>query len=214
MLLHRGADEHEGSVVHARAARSEASRAHLVPARRAGQGRDARGGGERRSRGRAARREPGGVLPRRRRLSRVPRRATDSSRAPARSSTSTAKTLGDHDGFWRFTPGQRKGIGVSAPTPLYVLDADAASNAVIVGPHESLARRRVDASGTALRRRGPRGREAQVSLAGRRRERVAAGGRFHARARRARLRRCARAGRCSLRRRRRRRVRSHLSRRG
>jgi tRNA-specific 2-thiouridylase len=30
---------------------------------------------------------------------------------------------------------------------LYVLDADAASNAVIVGPHESLARRRVDASG-------------------------------------------------------------------
>jgi tRNA-specific 2-thiouridylase len=58
------------------------------------------------------------------------------------------KTLGDHDGFWRFTPGQRKGIGVSAPTPLYVLDADAASNAVIVGPHESLARRQVDVSGT------------------------------------------------------------------
>jgi tRNA-specific 2-thiouridylase len=57
------------------------------------------------------------------------------------------KTLGDHDGFWRFTPGQRKGIGVSAPTPLYVLDADAASNAVIVGPHESLARRQVDVSG-------------------------------------------------------------------
>ena len=58
------------------------------------------------------------------------------------------KTLGDHDGFWRFTPGQRKGIGVSAATPLYVLDADAAANAVVVGPHESLARRRVEASGT------------------------------------------------------------------
>src|SRR4030088_2874616 len=57
------------------------------------------------------------------------------------------QTLGEHDGFWRFTPGQRKGIGVSASTPLYVLEADAASNAVIVGPHESLARRRVDASG-------------------------------------------------------------------
>ncbi len=57
------------------------------------------------------------------------------------------ETLGEHDGFWRFTPGQRKGIGVSASAPLYVLDADAASNAVIVGPHESLARRRVDASG-------------------------------------------------------------------
>jgi tRNA-specific 2-thiouridylase len=57
------------------------------------------------------------------------------------------KTIGTHDGFWRFTPGQRKGIGVSAPTPLYVLDADAAANAVIVGPHESLARRSVNASG-------------------------------------------------------------------
>jgi tRNA-specific 2-thiouridylase len=57
------------------------------------------------------------------------------------------KTLGSHDGFWRFTSGQRKGIGVSAALPLYVLDADAASNAVIVGPHESLARRRVDAAG-------------------------------------------------------------------
>ncbi len=57
------------------------------------------------------------------------------------------RTIGTHDGFWRFTPGQRKGIGVSAPKPLYVLDADAASNAVVVGPHESLARSRVAASG-------------------------------------------------------------------
>jgi tRNA-specific 2-thiouridylase len=57
------------------------------------------------------------------------------------------ETLGSHDGFWRFTPGQRKGIGVSASTPLYVLNADAATNAVTVGPRESLARRRVDASG-------------------------------------------------------------------
>ena len=58
------------------------------------------------------------------------------------------ETIGEHDGFWRFTPGQRKGIGVSAAKPLYVLDADAATNAVIVGPHESLARRRVAAAGT------------------------------------------------------------------
>jgi len=55
--------------------------------------------------------------------------------------------IGEHDGFWRFTPGQRKGVGVSASTPLYVLDANPATNAVIVGPHESLARRRVAASG-------------------------------------------------------------------
>jgi len=55
--------------------------------------------------------------------------------------------VGTHDGFWGFTPGQRKGIGVSASSPLYVLDADAAANAVVVGPHASLARRRVVASG-------------------------------------------------------------------
>ncbi|HZR94906.1 MAG TPA: tRNA 2-thiouridine(34) synthase MnmA [Gaiellaceae bacterium] len=55
--------------------------------------------------------------------------------------------LGSHDGFWRFTPGQRKGIGVSAPVPLYVLEADAAANVVVVGPKESLARRRVRARG-------------------------------------------------------------------
>jgi tRNA-specific 2-thiouridylase len=57
------------------------------------------------------------------------------------------RTLGSHDGIWRFTPGQRKGIGVSAPRPLYVLDADAATNAVVVGPREALARRRVHARG-------------------------------------------------------------------
>ncbi len=57
------------------------------------------------------------------------------------------RELGAHDGFWRFTPGQRKGIGVSASRPLYVLDNDARANAVVVGPRESLARRRVTASG-------------------------------------------------------------------
>jgi tRNA-specific 2-thiouridylase len=57
------------------------------------------------------------------------------------------RRLGTHDGFWRFTPGQRKGVGVSAAKPLYVISADSATNAVVVGPRESLARRRVAASG-------------------------------------------------------------------
>ncbi len=57
------------------------------------------------------------------------------------------RELGRHEGFWRFTPGQRKGIGVPAERPLYVIGADAATNAVVVGPRESLARRRVAASG-------------------------------------------------------------------
>ena len=55
--------------------------------------------------------------------------------------------LGTHGGVWAFTPGQRRGIGVVAERPLYVLDTDAAADAVVVGPHEALARRRVQASG-------------------------------------------------------------------
>jgi tRNA-uridine 2-sulfurtransferase len=59
----------------------------------------------------------------------------------------TGRELARHDGYWRFTPGQRKGIGVSAATPLYVIGADAAANAVVVGPRESLARTHVTAGG-------------------------------------------------------------------
>ena len=54
--------------------------------------------------------------------------------------------LGRHDGFWRFTPGQRKGIGVAAGTPLYALRTEPATNTVVVGPRESLSRRRVTAA--------------------------------------------------------------------
>jgi tRNA-uridine 2-sulfurtransferase len=56
-------------------------------------------------------------------------------------------TLGTHDGFWRFTPGQRKGLGLVARKPLYVLDNRPATNTVVVGPHEALARTRVTARG-------------------------------------------------------------------
>ena len=42
--------------------------------------------------------------------------------------------VGTHDGIARFTPGQRKGIGVAAPHPLYVLDVDPATGRVQVGP--------------------------------------------------------------------------------
>jgi tRNA-specific 2-thiouridylase len=51
--------------------------------------------------------------------------------------------LGTHDGYWRFTPGQRKGIGVSAAEPVYALRTHAATNALVVGPRRALARDRV-----------------------------------------------------------------------
>ena len=57
------------------------------------------------------------------------------------------RELGRHDGFWRYTPGQRRGIGVAAPEPLFALRTDAARNTVVVGPRAALARRSVDARG-------------------------------------------------------------------
>lgn len=57
------------------------------------------------------------------------------------------RRLGGHDGFWRYTPGQRRGLGVSAAKPLYVLRTDPAANTVVVGPHESLAIESISARG-------------------------------------------------------------------
>jgi tRNA-uridine 2-sulfurtransferase len=57
------------------------------------------------------------------------------------------RTVGGHAGYWRYTPGQRRGLGVSAPEPLYALATDAATNTVVVGPRGSLARTSVSARG-------------------------------------------------------------------
>ncbi len=46
--------------------------------------------------------------------------------------------LGHHDGIEFYTIGQRKGLGISAPKPLYVIRLDPDSNRVIVGPAEEL----------------------------------------------------------------------------
>jgi tRNA-specific 2-thiouridylase len=55
--------------------------------------------------------------------------------------------LGSHDGFWRFTPGQRRGLGVAAGEPLFVLRTDPGANTVVVGPRESLAVETISARG-------------------------------------------------------------------
>lgn len=48
----------------------------------------------------------------------------------------TGKTLGTHDGYYRFTIGQRKGIGVAAGRPVYVVKIDPQTNTVYLGdPH-------------------------------------------------------------------------------
>jgi tRNA-uridine 2-sulfurtransferase len=55
--------------------------------------------------------------------------------------------IGVHDGYWRFTPGQRRGLGVAASEALYALETNARANTVVVGPRASLARRDVTARG-------------------------------------------------------------------
>jgi tRNA-uridine 2-sulfurtransferase len=55
--------------------------------------------------------------------------------------------IGEHDGFWRYTPGQRKGLGVATGAPVYAVKTIPSRNAVVVGPRESLARRTVQAAG-------------------------------------------------------------------
>ncbi len=49
--------------------------------------------------------------------------------------------LGEHDGIIHFTIGQRRGLGIAKGAPLYVVNLDASTNSVIVGPRESLETR-------------------------------------------------------------------------
>ena len=55
--------------------------------------------------------------------------------------------LGTHAGIHRYTVGQRKGLGLSAPAPLYVLRIDADTQRVVVGPRHALERTSFIASG-------------------------------------------------------------------
>ena len=50
------------------------------------------------------------------------------------------RVLGHHQGFWNYTIGQRKGIGIAAAEPLYVVRLDACRNEVVVGTRAELAR--------------------------------------------------------------------------
>jgi tRNA-specific 2-thiouridylase len=58
---------------------------------------------------------------------------------------SGGRVLGRHAGVHRFTVGQRRGLGLSAGSPLYVLKMDAATSQVVVGPREELGRQTLTA---------------------------------------------------------------------
>jgi tRNA-uridine 2-sulfurtransferase len=53
----------------------------------------------------------------------------------------SGEVMGRHEGISNFTVGQRKGLGVASPSPLYVLNIDPASHRVTVGADAELATR-------------------------------------------------------------------------
>ena len=58
---------------------------------------------------------------------------------------SSGEAVGRHEGIFNFTVGQRKGLGVASPTPLYVLNIDPANHRVTVGADAELATRNLRA---------------------------------------------------------------------
>lgn len=55
--------------------------------------------------------------------------------------------LGQHSGIHRYTIGQRRGIGIAAEQPLYVVNIDTAKNRVVVGKQEELLQAEFTAAG-------------------------------------------------------------------
>jgi tRNA-specific 2-thiouridylase len=66
------------------------------------------------------------------------------------------EVIGRHEGHHEFTVGQRRGLGIGAPQPLFVLATDAESNRVVVGTRDELATRRVRLRDATLHRPGGR----------------------------------------------------------
>ncbi len=60
----------------------------------------------------------------------------------------TGRVLGHHQGLAFYTIGQRKGLGIAARHPLYVLVKDVEQNRLVVGPRHALARHRFDIAHT------------------------------------------------------------------
>jgi tRNA-specific 2-thiouridylase len=64
--------------------------------------------------------------------------------------------LGRHRGHRHYTVGQRRGLGLAAGEPLYVLSKDGGANQVVVGGYDDLAIDRVTVAPATLYRDGAR----------------------------------------------------------
>lgn len=54
---------------------------------------------------------------------------------------SHGKIIGTHKGIHGYTIGQRKGLGIASPEPLYVVDIDIQKNTVYAGPRDSVKKK-------------------------------------------------------------------------
>ncbi len=65
-------------------------------------------------------------------------RQPDATSIPGEIVSSKGEVLGQHTGIYNYTIGQRKGLGISAATPLYVTCIDTENNRIIVGSNDDL----------------------------------------------------------------------------
>jgi tRNA-uridine 2-sulfurtransferase len=66
---------------------------------------------------------------------------------PGETRTRAGRAVGTHTGLANYTIGQRKGLGLASPVPLYVLGKDSTTNSLIVGTQEELGSRELVARG-------------------------------------------------------------------
>jgi len=74
------------------------------------------------------------------------------------------RELGRHDGYWRYTVGQRRGVGVAAGTPVYVLRVEPDTRRVVVGPEAALLEQGLEAAGVNWIRRPEPGEDLAVRI--------------------------------------------------
>jgi tRNA-specific 2-thiouridylase len=70
----------------------------------------------------------------------ITRHAPEGAIQPGAIRTTDGRVIGRHQGLPFYTIGQRKGVGIAAPEPLYVIALEAADNSVIVGTKNELGR--------------------------------------------------------------------------
>ncbi|MCI5221485.1 MAG: tRNA 2-thiouridine(34) synthase MnmA [Candidatus Electrothrix sp. AR4] len=78
--------------------------------------------------------------------------------------TEDGRVLGSHQGIWKYTVGQRRGLGIPDATPWYVIGLDAQENRVIVGKNKDLLRQEVFLSDVQWRIDRPKRWQGRVQL--------------------------------------------------